>query len=323
MSDFPLVSVIIPCYNAEKYIEKAVRSIMAQSYKNIEILIRDDCSSDGSFLILQTLASIDSRIKLFKNEQNKKIVYTLNKLVEQASGKYIARMDADDISLPKRIEKQVRFMEKNEDCALCGCNIFRIDEYDNKIGKTIFPRSFKDNQYFSKFSPTLCHPTVIARAEVLKENKYDPNYDYAEDYELWTRLLKRGFRIANLQDFLFSYRIFEKQVSNIHKGKQIELTKQILINSKFINEDEILSHIHIFVSQDFYLTNNEKRYISKILSELYLKDFSLSLQVAARIVLFIIRSKDLLFLLKSLCNPYAFFACILGVFHKFQKKRII
>ena len=95
----PLVSVIIPCYNAEKYVESAIRSIMNQTYKNLEIIITDDCSTDDTLEILQKLAKEDSRIKLYKNETNLKIVKTLNNMISQANGKYIARMDADDISL--------------------------------------------------------------------------------------------------------------------------------------------------------------------------------------------------------------------------------
>ncbi len=118
----PLVSVIIPCYNAEKYVEQAVRSIMNQTYKNLEILITDDCSTDASFAILQKLAEEDARIKLFRNTENQKIVRTLNALVERATGKYMARMDADDISLAKRFERQAAFLEANPDIAICGTN---------------------------------------------------------------------------------------------------------------------------------------------------------------------------------------------------------
>ena len=109
----PLVSVIIPCYNAEKYVEEAVRSIMTQTYKNIEILVTEDCSTDNTLKILKNLEKEDSRIKVIQNKKNLKIVKSLNNMINIAQGKYIARMDADDISLPERIEKQVRFMEEN------------------------------------------------------------------------------------------------------------------------------------------------------------------------------------------------------------------
>ena len=126
----PLVSVIIPCYNAEKYVEEAVRSIMTQRYKNIEILVTEDCSTDNTLKILKNLEKEDSRIKVIQNKKNLKIVKSLNNMINIAQGKYIARMDADDISLPERIEKQVRFMEENPDeLAMLGFfNDFRLVE---------------------------------------------------------------------------------------------------------------------------------------------------------------------------------------------------
>lgn len=233
----PLVSVIIPVYNAEKYVEQAVRSIMIQTYQNLEILITDDCSTDGSFAILQKLATEDSRIKLSRNTENQKIVRTLNALVERASGKYIARMDADDISLPKRIEAQVQFMEVHNECGVCGCNIFRIDEFGKKLKKIVFPTNYSDNNFFSLFSPTLCHPSVLGKREVFIENKYDEKYDFAEDYELWLRLLfQKSIYIANLTDCLFEYRIFQGQVSQVHcleqKEKTLTILKKILSHKK-------------------------------------------------------------------------------------------
>lgn len=132
----PLVSVIIPCYNAERFVEKAVRSIMDQTYHNLEIICCDDCSSDSTYVILKKLATSDARIKLMKNEVNLGIVRTLNILVKHAHGKYIARMDADDISLPRRIAKQVKFLEIHADYAMCGTNAWHIDEDDRKIGRS-------------------------------------------------------------------------------------------------------------------------------------------------------------------------------------------
>lgn len=165
----PLVSVIIPCYNAEKYIEQAVHSIIKQTYKNLEIIVTDDCSTDKTFEILQRLAKEDSRIKLYKNETNLKIVKTLNNQISQVNGKYIARMDADDISLPKRIEKQVEFLENHTDYGFCGTNAYHIDENGKTIGKSVLPETFEDNKFFLKFYSTFYHPTVMIRSDVYKK----------------------------------------------------------------------------------------------------------------------------------------------------------
>lgn len=208
MIESPLVSVIIPCYNSEKYVEQAVRSIMNQTYKNLEILITDDCSADSSFVILQRLAEEDSRIKLFKNEQNQKIVRTLNALIECANGKYIARMDADDISLPKRIEKQVAFMEENPDIAICGTNAWHIDENNIVTGQSFLAIDNDDIQIFKLYANPFYHPSVLIRSQILKNYNYNEAYLHAEDFALW-KLLLETYKGYNLPDKLICYRITE------------------------------------------------------------------------------------------------------------------
>ena len=115
-----LVSVIIPCYNAEKYLRESVESIINQSYPNLEIICIDDCSTDSTLAILEELASRDARVKVLHNSRNMKIASSLNRGLEYSTGEYIARMDADDIALPKRIEKQVDYLEKNKETDICG-----------------------------------------------------------------------------------------------------------------------------------------------------------------------------------------------------------
>ena len=314
----PLVSVIIPCYNAEKYVEQAVRSIMNQTYKNLEILITDDCSTDASFAILQKLAEEDAHIKLFRNEYNQKIVRTLNALVERAAGKYIARMDADDISLAKRIETQVQFMEDHKECGLCGCNIFRIDEFGKKLKKIVFPASYSDNTFFPLFSPTLCHPSVLGKREVFIENKYD----FAEDYELWLRLLfQKSICIANLTDYLFEYRVFQGQVSQVHSLEQKEKTLTILKKYCPIKKENLSSHLKLFFSNNYTLEASDKKYIQYILCQLKGRSINLSIQIVSRILLFIINSKDIFyFSFLIIIHPLCFLACINGFLNKIGNK---
>ena len=111
----PLVSVLMPCYNVELYVEDALTSIMRQTYTNLEIIVINDCSTDNTLSILENIALRDSRIKVISNSSNLKLIDTLNKGVEICSGEYIARMDADDISFPDRIERQVAFLEEKKD----------------------------------------------------------------------------------------------------------------------------------------------------------------------------------------------------------------
>lgn len=221
MTEQPLVSVIIPCYNAEKYVEMSVRSIMNQTYKNLEILIIDDCSNDSTYEILESLAKSDKRIILEKNEQNLRIVKTLNKLVLKAKGKYIARMDADDISASNRIEKQVEFMENNIEYGICGTSAWRIDENNRIIDKSYIPIENSDIQIISNYFCSFYHPSVMIKSNIYKENLYNENYLYAEDMELWQRILKISLA-KNLKDKLLYYRVLSSSISNNSNSSNIQ-----------------------------------------------------------------------------------------------------
>lgn len=314
----PLVSVIIPCYNAVKYIEKSVESIITQSYKNLEILIIDDCSNDGSYQILEKLQKQDNRIKLYRNENNLKIVATLNKLVLLSSGKYIARMDADDISLNTRIEKQVDFLEKNPDYGLCGTSIYRVDEDGKKIGATKFPIKAEDNRFFIRFFPTLCHPTVMARADILKNNLYAEEFNYAEDYELWTRLIsKRGINIGNLSEKLFKYRIFSNQVSQSHKEEQCEKSVRIIKEYDLVEPQYEKSHIKLFFLQNNLIDEYDIQYLSFIYKCLKSRELELSRQIAARMISILLKAKENSLLIKfTIFNPINILALFIGLKNK-------
>ena len=243
-----LVSVIIPCYNAEKYVEKAIRSILGQTYKNIEVLIVDDASTDTTIDIIEMLAREDCRIRLIKHQSNKQIVYTLNELINAARGEYIARMDADDISLPQRIEKQVFFLETHKDYAVCGTNLIDIDEEGNKIGIENFPAYANDTEFIAKFYTPVCHPSVMFRADVCENNKYDPKYIYAEDYELWCRMIfENGLKIGNVQEQLFMYRKSSNQICAVHFGKQQELVRKIYKNYHVVPQNFMKCHEEVFL----------------------------------------------------------------------------
>ena len=281
----PLVSVIIPVYNAEKYVEQAVRSIMNQTYQNLEILITDDWSTDGSFEILKKLSEEDSRIKLFRNTENQKIVRTLNALVERASGKYIARMDADDISLAKRIEKQVAFLEANPDIALCGTNAFCIDVNSKIISKVRFPIRSEDCKYFLKYSTCFFHPSIFINAQILKENPYSEFFLYAEDYELWVRLLcENNLEGTNLQEPLLYYRTYGEQSSAVHSDSQIDTVSKIL--SCYDLVDDLQNHMNIFYKKFSCNFASERVYIKRIFKENKKQSFYLRMNIFARVVVY-------------------------------------
>lgn len=208
----PLVSVIMPVYNSPKeYLFQSVGSILNQTYKDFELLIIDDCSSISFF---DDPLFNDKRIKIIKNSTNRGCSYCCNIGVKLSSGKYIARMDSDDISLPTRLEKQVSFMEKNSDVVVCGTWFEFFGAKNHTVKNEI-----DDNEYyrccllFSNF-PTLLHPSVMIRKKILDANdiNYDLNFRFSEDYKMWVRLSRLGI-ITNIKEVLVKYRVHANQLT--------------------------------------------------------------------------------------------------------------
>lgn len=225
LSKTPLVSVLIPCYNTELYIEEAVRSIMNQTYSNLEIICINDGSIDKTKEILLRLSEEDKRIRYVENESNIKLIATLNKGLKLCKGKYIARMDADDISLPERIEKQVDFLEKNEEYGALGCYIkqfgytdflWRMETKDERIRGYLF------------YGAALPHAAIMLRRSVVFDNNlgYIKEYLHVEDYRLWFDVAKYT-KMANLPEVLYLYRMYESQVSTRYKDLQEDNTKKL------------------------------------------------------------------------------------------------
>ena len=264
-----LVSVIIPCYNAKRFVAVAVRSIMEQAYRNLEILCCDDCSTDETLAILQRLSAEDSRIKILRNETNLGVVDTLNKLVREASGVYIARMDADDISLPDRIARQLAFMQQNLQADFCGCNAFHINEAGKTIGKSTLPDSYDDIKSFLPYYSTFYHPTIFARTEVLKQTPYDKDFAHAEDYELWCRLIfEKGMRGENLQERLLKYRINSQGVSKQNTEKQMENSAKIFDKYEIVEKKYSDAHKNVFFLHSEKLAKCSKEYLKSVKKEL-------------------------------------------------------
>jgi glycosyltransferase EpsE len=183
-----MVSIVMGAFNEESSIAKAIESISTQTYKSWEFIIIDDCSTDKTQEIIKKYCDKDNRIRLFINSKNLGLAASLNKGISLASGNYIARMDADDISLPKRIEKQVRFLDSNKKISVVGtAAYFRSnDSADMKVIK--MPETNKKiNQMIFKASPFI-HPTVMMRKEFMQQTKgYNSKLRRAQDYDLWLR----------------------------------------------------------------------------------------------------------------------------------------
>ncbi|MEP6465884.1 MAG: glycosyltransferase [Parafilimonas sp.] len=256
----PLVSVVIPCFNAEKFVEAAVRSIMQQSYTNLEIITIDDCSTDNTLSILKKLSLKDARIVLLTNEKNLGIVSTLNKGIHTARGKYIARMDADDISVAERISMQVQYLEANNNVAMCGANYIMIDEKGNKTGSLKFPQHDENIKAELLFYCPFCHPTVMMRKDIFNTiDVYQQSLVPAEDYELWIRVAEK-FSVENLPDFLLYYRWHGNNITISKKQEQYEALQMAVENnlSSFGFAENFLSYHLKFLAGLWYEKTSAK-----------------------------------------------------------------
>ena len=199
------ISVLLPVRNAERYVGMAIESILSQTYGDFELLALDDGSSDRSFQILRDYEVRDDRVRVFSRE-NRGLVYTLNELIAKARGQYLARMDADDISLAKRFEHQVEFLESHRDHVMVGGFHELINGDNQRIGIIKHPLNHNDidNLHLKGFC-CFSHPSVMLRTPIVRKLKgYSQQFEAAEDLELWLRMAEHG-KIANIPEVLIQY----------------------------------------------------------------------------------------------------------------------
>lgn len=229
-----LVSVVLPAYNAERFLREAIDSVLNQTYPNFELIIINDGSTDHTEEII--LSYSDSRIKYVRNEQNLKLIKTLNKGVGLAQGKYIARMDADDISLPERFEEEVRYLEEHPDVDIVSCFPYDIDLQGKVLGKSSYFSATRAQslKFVSVFAPPICHPACMCKTEVLKKYKYSdkPECQHIEDYELWNRMFHTGVRGAVIPKFMFYYRANLAGICHLYNDRQ--LTNHVSMFKKYL-----------------------------------------------------------------------------------------
>ncbi len=205
MEEF-LVSVIIPTYNREKLVIKAISSVLKQTHKNIELIIIDDCSGDNTFGIVSEFCKNIPQAVILRNKINLGFVKTLNKAVNIARGKYIARLDDDDIWIdPQKIEKQVEFLEKNKEYVLVGGGVVKTDESGKEIVKYILPKEDKDIRKTILASNVFIHSSVVFPKKIWEKIKgYKEEFGFFADWELWLNMGKFG-KFYNFPDFFVNY----------------------------------------------------------------------------------------------------------------------
>lgn len=206
--EYPKISIIMAARDAEPWLADSLKSILRQTFSDFEFLIVDDASTDGTANILEDFKSCDSRIKIFTNESSRGLPANLNFLIKKAKGDYIARMDADDISHPERLEAQLAFMENNKDIELCFSEVNLMLEDQSYLCKKWSPKSSRFAVFMLPYINYFVHPTAFLKREVFGENiLYNEDFIKGQDWELWQRIEKKGFKFGIVSQILLDYRL--------------------------------------------------------------------------------------------------------------------
>jgi glycosyltransferase involved in cell wall biosynthesis len=222
----PAISVLMPVYNAERYLLAAVESLLAQTFEDFELLVLDDGSTDNSLSILREFEANDSRIRV-RSRENRGLVASLNELIAIARGRYLARMDSDDVCRPQRFARQITYLDAHPECVAAGTRVLFIDPE----GMPIFAPDNKltheeiDSGHMSGVrGMRICHPSVMMRkAAVMQVGKYRDRR-FAEDLDLFLRLAEIG-RLANLPEVLFEYRQHFDSLCYVHHDESSQFAR--------------------------------------------------------------------------------------------------
>ncbi|MGA6119157.1 glycosyltransferase family 2 protein [Sphingobacterium anhuiense] len=278
----PETSILIPTFNNGKFLIECIGSILKQEYQNYEIIIIDDHSTDNTELIVNSLMTIDKRIKYFKNAVEKKgIVSSLNFGIELCKGDFIARMDADDIMLGQRLKDQITFLKQNFDFSGVGSSMQKIDYTGTFLGDSLVRTDQKECEFLLLFCNVFVHPTMTIRKDILLKNKYRKRYSYCEDFEMWVRL-SRKYKLRNLPQVHLGYRIYDSSSRNANalNKQRYNVLKLLSENLDFHHiqhdERELLIHYSIFNLNNYIGTGEEvNNWLNKIFeSEKITKKFN-------------------------------------------------
>ena len=279
----PLISVVLPVYNVEKYINECMDSILNQTIQDFEILVIDDCSTDNTLEIIRSYK--DDRIKIYEKEENKGLIDSLNIGFKTAKGKYIARVDGDDINVLDRFEKQLLILESNSEIKACGSWLQVINEPSNVI-------KHKENHEEIKTEllvkcPMSLGATMLDRKSYLKFN-FDESKKHVEDYDFWVRTAW-DCKMYNIQEVLYYYRVHNSQVSSVYNEIQqkgdiqikLSLFKKLNYNTKLYTDDFLekiiytnnyitVRELYVFFKWINILLRGNKK--TQLFDQLYLKD---------------------------------------------------
>lgn len=253
----PLVTVIIATYNEANYLESSITSVLSQSLRETEVLVIDDGSTDKSMDVIQRLASSDGRIRTIRLSENSGPSVARNIGLDEARGKWIAIMDADDICVPQRFATQIQFLESTN-VDLCGSWFVEFGQGPSRTVR--WPHTQDALRASMLFQNSICHPTVMARRRVFDRYHYNPKYRLAEDYELFSRA-QADFNMANVPKVLVRYRRHPKQATQSQRDAMEDVAKDIrikvLANQEIVaTEEEKRLHNLIRAPQSIYSMND-------------------------------------------------------------------
>ena len=246
----------MPVYNAKAYVAEALESVLQQTYRDFELLVIDDGSTDDTRAIIER--ADDPRVSIAANDMNLGVVATLKKGLALSRGDFIARMDADDISEPDRFAKQRSYLESHPDVDIVGGAI----QYFGNIRRphtVVFPTEHEDIRVALLFYCPLAHPAVMFRRSLVTRNllQYSEEFRHAEDYHLWSELLQHA-RAANLSDLVLRYRLHGKQVRYVHGDPQYEVSARVrksLLSRGGVNWSEEEIELHETIASGQYRLN--------------------------------------------------------------------
>lgn len=232
-----LVTIIMPCYNANSYIKEAIESVISQSFKNWELLIIDDCSYDNGMIIAENYSKQDDRIKVYKNDKNLGVSKTRNRGINLAKGNFIAFLDSDDFYIKDKLQLQINFLQNNKDVDLCATSYEIVDEKSSKI------KDYLINDKCLKYNDLLKEnvigcSTVLAKSEVLKSNNFISDFKH-EDFALWLYLIRKGYKLYTLSNITTKYRFskgsrsFNKLIAALNRWEILRKSEKLSVIKAF------------------------------------------------------------------------------------------
>jgi len=254
----PDLSIVMPVYNSASYVAEAIESVLSQTFTNFELIIINDASTDGSTELLETFK--DDRLRIFTNDDNKGIVFSRNRGLNEARGNFIAQFDSDDIARHDKFEKQLDFLKQNPDFGMVGSWVRMIDNEGKLMAQTwklpakphLIPAIMLFRNYFVQ-------STVVVRKEALPTGGYKSGYDVVEDYKMWIEIAQNN-KVWNLPEYLVNYRVHGSSATNsdtIRLNQQYKLIFADLFRDLNIDLDDQIFQTHLIIKQSDPILNVE------------------------------------------------------------------